>query len=304
MDKICKNNTYYVKEIPAKQARDIVKKYHYSKKIVPNSNLHLGVFMDGDKLVGALQFGPPMNPKSTPNNVAAGSNSTEMLELNRMVMDDEQPRNSESQAISLCINWIKKFRKDIHYLLSFSDGKEGNVGYIYQATNWTYVGYRLSDSFYRLDNQIMHAVQVWHLYKEKHPDRDKKTTHEILFDNFSNVSKVVAKQHTYVFPLSKKYKFTNTSYPKKDTELRILKETFLKKEGVVLSSNIVCDYTKIYQHRIIGNYVYLEYKNNYPAPEETIKSPAGIVFGKYPYNCETVSTLNECGFAIKLPQIT
>ena len=35
---------YYVEQIDAKSARDIVKKYHYSGKVVSNSKIHLGVF--------------------------------------------------------------------------------------------------------------------------------------------------------------------------------------------------------------------------------------------------------------------
>lgn len=51
---------YEVKQIEAKDAREIVKKYHYSGKVVSNSKIHLGLFRD-DILVGCLQYGPPMN---------------------------------------------------------------------------------------------------------------------------------------------------------------------------------------------------------------------------------------------------
>lgn len=229
------NGNYYVEEISAKLGREIVKQYHYSKKVVPNSKLHLGIFScDSNKLVGCLQYGPPMNPKSTPGKILEGSTASDMFELNRMVLDDEQPKNSESQAISLCNKWLRKNRPDIKYLLSFSDGKEGNVGYIYQATNWIYLGFRTSDSFYLLDDVFYHAVQIWHLYKEKHPDRDVKTTHEILYDNFNNVSKVKAKQFTYVFPLKDKKLFKQVEkYPKMETERKILEQTVYKKNGVV-----------------------------------------------------------------------
>jgi len=294
------NKNYVCREIPAKVARDIVKNYHYSHKVVPNSNLHLGIFdKQSNELVGALQFGPPMNPKSTPNNIAEGSNSAEMLELNRMVMADDQPRNSESQAISLCINWIRKFRKDLHYLLSFSDGKEGNVGYIYQATNWTYVGFRLSDSFYKLDGTIMHSVQVWHLYKEKHPDRDIKTTHEILFDNFVNVSKVTSKQHTYVFPLSNRYKFVSVEYPKKDTELRILKEVFLKRDGIVLPKQECVDYTKKSKHVITNGFIIVE---DFGTVGGEKLNHNGRSFVKLPYTQDNAIHLNSLGYAVKLPE--
>lgn len=39
---IVKNKNYYVKEVNPKTARELIKKYHYSGKSVPNSQLHLG----------------------------------------------------------------------------------------------------------------------------------------------------------------------------------------------------------------------------------------------------------------------
>jgi adenine modification enzyme len=236
-----KNKNYYIKEIAAKQARDIVKRYHYSKKVVVNSKIHLGVFSFDDVLVGCQQLGPPMNGIKTSKKL---SNFNNMMELNRMVMTDEEPRNAESQAISLCFKYLKK-NTNLDYILSFSDGKQGNVGYIYQATNWLYIGYRVSSSFYDLDGDIVHNVTVWHRYKENHIDRDKKTTDEILYDNFNNVSKIHCKQFIYVYPLNKKclFLFKEKQYPKKETETPIIKRTIYKENGVVLVPKKIEIYT-------------------------------------------------------------
>lgn len=227
------NGTYTVLEISADEANDIVKKYHYSGKVVPNSSLHLGLIGSDGELLGCLSFGPSMN-LSTPSKFSVVEGS---MELNRMVMADSEPRNSESQAIGLCMRWLKKYRKDIKWVLSFSDGKEGNVGYIYQATNWLYLGYLLSDSFYQLDDVVMHNVSVWHKYKEKHADRDTKTTDEILCDNFENICKLTSKQHVYVMSLHHKTTFIQTpkAYPKKDIEVPILKRLWIKENGVIVS---------------------------------------------------------------------
>ena len=226
---------YIVKPIDAKNARDIVKKYHYSGKVVSNSKIHLGVFND-EKLVGCLQYGPPMNGKKTSDKILP---DVEMMELNRMVMMDTEPRNSESKAISLCNKWIKN-NTNIKYLLSFSDGKQGNVGYIYQATNWMYIGYLVSNSFYELDGEIMHSVTVWHKYKEKHQLRETHTTNEILCEFFNNVSIIYSKQHVYLLSLDKKLKlpFENKPYPKLDKEVKILKRKIIKdKDGIYLKKS-------------------------------------------------------------------
>ncbi len=224
---------YTVSEISSKVANDIVKLYHYSKKVVTNSKLHLGVFCNvSGRLVGCLQYGPSMNGLKTTLKI---SDNLNVFELNRMVMDDVQPRNSESQAISLCNKWLQKHSK-IDWLLSFSDGKEGNVGYIYQATNWKYIGYLVSDSFYLLDGHYRHNVTVWHQFKEKHPLRDSHTTDEIVCMNFDNVSKVMCKQHVYVFPLRRGvvFKFEDKPYPKLETEVCVLASKTLKQNGFIV----------------------------------------------------------------------
>lgn len=228
-----KGATYHVDQIDAKEARDIVKKYHYSGKVVANSNIHLGVFRnDTGELVGALQYGPCMNGEKTSSKISETHKN--MAELNRMVMNDVEPRNAESQAISLCNKWLKR-NTELDYILSFSDGKEGNCGYIYQATNWKYIGFMLSNSFYRLDGGFMHSVTVWHKYKEKHPLRETHTTDEVLCTEFENVEKVWCKQHVYVMPLRRKVKFLHDDqpYPKLETETAILKSRVLKLDGVV-----------------------------------------------------------------------
>ena len=238
---IC-NKNYYCREIEPKEAREMVKKFHYSHKCVSNSKVHIGIFnIVSNRLCGVLQLGPSMNGYKTSKKF---HESKKCMELNRMVMDDSEPRNSESQAISLCFKYLKKYT-DLDYLISFSDGKEENVGYIYQATNWDYVGYKLSSSFYDLDGDIVHSVTVWHRYKEKHKDRDIKTTNEILCDNFDNVSIITSKQHIYLYKLNKKINFLleNKQYPKKDKENSILKRKIIKKDGIIYDSPITKVFT-------------------------------------------------------------
>ncbi len=226
--------SYHVGIIDSRAARNIVKQYHYSGKVVSNSKLHLGVFSnETDELVGALQYGPCMNGNKT---ALKFSPELPMFELNRMVMIDEEPRNAESMALSLCNKWLKE-NTNLSYILSFSDGKENNCGYIYQANNWKYLGYLLSDSFYDLDGEIKHNVTVWHQYKEKHELRDTHTTDEILCVYFENISKITSKQHVYVMPIKKKVKFNFPFldyYPKMDKEIAILKRKWIKKDGEVI----------------------------------------------------------------------
>jgi len=129
-----------VKVIPANIANEFVKKNHYSGKIVPNSQLHFGCFLDG-RLHGVMSYGCPMD-RSKIINLVETENKTknekwnEMLELNRMAFDDILPKNSESRCIAITLKLIKKNAPHIKWILSFSDATMCGDGAIYRASGF------------------------------------------------------------------------------------------------------------------------------------------------------------------------
>jgi hypothetical protein len=123
-----------VKVIPSKIANEFVKKNHYSGKVVPNSTLHFGCFLD-NKLHGVMSFGSPMD-KSKVLPLVQPSLWNEMLELNRMAFNDYLPKYSESRCIAIAIKIIKKNAPHIKWILSFSDGTQCGDGTIYRASGF------------------------------------------------------------------------------------------------------------------------------------------------------------------------
>lgn len=129
-----------VKVIPSKVAIPFVRKHHYSGKVVNNSNLHFGCFLDGG-LHGVMSFGPSMD-KSKMLNLVETDNLTEkekwseFLELNRMAFDDYLPANSESRCLSVAFRLIKKNAPHIKYIISFSDATASGDGTIYRASGF------------------------------------------------------------------------------------------------------------------------------------------------------------------------
>ena len=123
-----------VKVIPANIANAFVKKHHYSGKVVPNSNLHFGAFLDG-KLHGVLSYGNSMDKRKTMA-LVEGTGWNEFLELNRMAFDDYLPRNSESYCIGRTLRMIKKQAPHIKWVISFADGVSCGDGTIYRASNF------------------------------------------------------------------------------------------------------------------------------------------------------------------------
>ena len=123
-----------VKVIPAKIANDFVRKHHYSGKVVPNSRLHFGAFLDG-KLHGVMSYGASMK-KDQLIGLVEGTKWNEFIELNRMAFDDYLPRNAESYCIAKSIKLIKKNAPHIKWIVSFADGCQCGDGTIYRASNF------------------------------------------------------------------------------------------------------------------------------------------------------------------------
>ena len=152
-----------VKVIPAKVANAFVKKHHYSGKVVPNSKLHFGAFLDG-KLHGVLSYGPSINKKGTIN-LVEGTGWNEFIELNRMAFDDYLPKYSESRCIAISIRLIKKNAPHIKWVISFADGTQCGDGTIYRASGFKLVGIAENTAL-RVNpdtGEAMHVIQAHHL---------------------------------------------------------------------------------------------------------------------------------------------
>lgn len=127
-----------VKPIAAKDANALVKRLHYSGSHTQNSQLHLGVFMDG-KCGGVMQFGPSMD-KGRIVGLVEGTGWNEFIELNRMAFADWLPRNSESRALGFAFRWMRKQYPHIKWCISFSDGAQCGDGTIYRASGFALTG--------------------------------------------------------------------------------------------------------------------------------------------------------------------
>lgn len=151
-----------LKVIPSKLANSFVKEHHYSGKVVPNSSLHFGCFLDA-RLHGVLSFGPSINKKGTIN-LVKDTPWNGFIELNRMAFDDYLPRNSESRCIAIALKLIKKNAPHIKWVISFADGTQCGDGTIYRASGFKLVGVTPNTALRvnPANGQAMHVIQAHH----------------------------------------------------------------------------------------------------------------------------------------------
>lgn len=153
-----------VKPISSKDANACIKRLHYSGKVVNNSQLHFGVFLDG-KLQGAMQFGPPTFREKMVT-LVAGTQWNDFLELNRMAFGPLLPKNSESRAIGVALRMIRKTYPNMEWIISFADGTQCGDGTIYRASGFVLTGIKKNASMVRMPSgEVMSTVT---LTKGKH----------------------------------------------------------------------------------------------------------------------------------------
>jgi len=148
-----------IQMLPSTRANNFIKENHYSGKVVPNSKLHFGVFYK-NKLEGVLQYGASMD-KSKIIGLVKDTKWNNFLELNRMALTDNLPKNAESRSIAITCKLIKKHAPDIDWIISFADGTQCGDGTIYRASGFLLTGIKKSNSILKFKNGEVYHTQTF-----------------------------------------------------------------------------------------------------------------------------------------------
>lgn len=207
---------YTIKQIDYKTAMDIVVKNHYLHRKAPCS-FAFGLFeetetknnlFDNEKCIGVVIYG---TPSSAPlrRGICGDSEKDNVIELTRLWIKDETPKNTESYLIG---NTLKLVDKEI--IVSFAEIEQGHLGIVYQATNWIYTGLSAKRTNWTIEGVDKHCQTI----------ADKYTAIEIrekYGDKFSLVDR--PRKHRYVYfncdkrrkkQLLKKLNYKIEPYPK------------------------------------------------------------------------------------------
>lgn len=142
-----------LRPIDAHEANELVKRVHYSGKVVQNSQLHIGVFWQG-RLEGAMQFGPSLDKRKLMG-LVEGTKWNEFIELNRLAFTDTLPRNSESRALAVAMRLLRKHTPQLKWVVSFADATQCGDGTIYRASGFVLTGISQNNEHLRLPSGVV-----------------------------------------------------------------------------------------------------------------------------------------------------
>ena len=148
-----------LKPIGARDANDLVRRVHYSGKVVQNSQIHIGVFYRG-ALEGAMQFGPSLDKRKI-QGLVSGTLWHEFIELNRLAFTDNLPRNSESRALGVAMKLLRKHAPLLKWVITFADGTQCGDGTIYRGSGFILTGIRNNSDLWALPSGIIiHTIDM------------------------------------------------------------------------------------------------------------------------------------------------
>lgn len=209
---------YLIREITKDEAVEFIHAYHYSK-ILPRLTKHYLGFFGEDGLIGVVTLGWGTQPKQTIKKILYQDDVTteDYFEIGKMCFAPSLNNNhyTGSHIMSLLVKWMKN-NTEANYLYTLADGIMGKVGYVYQASNFKYLG-SFKTTVYRdkKTGEKIHPRSAKQLCIENAEWENKKKvfwlTHDFM--EYKGLEKINGLMYRYILPLNKKARKTLNKYP-------------------------------------------------------------------------------------------
>jgi len=129
------SSNFMIELIEPKMTYEWMMYKHYAHKIPPVIKYCYGLFKN-KQLVGVCVYGILANKEYNNGKCLFKNYRVDVLELKRLVVDDDLPKNTLSYFVSKTLKMLPQPT----CVVSYADSNQNHHGYIYQATNWLYTG--------------------------------------------------------------------------------------------------------------------------------------------------------------------
>jgi len=113
------------------------RKWHYFGDKGFLATYNFGIYFD-NTLFGAISYGIPN--AGNIKELYTAENQGNYMELSRLALSDELPKNSESRVIAISLKLLKKAEPKLLGVITYADTAYGHTGIIYRASNFRYLG--------------------------------------------------------------------------------------------------------------------------------------------------------------------
>lgn len=184
-----------------------IQKYHYSKIMPRLTKYYLGVY-EGS-LRGVLTLGYGTQPLGTITKIFYKDDliTKDYLEIGKMCFlpSVNKTRSFGSQVISLLVKWLKT-NTDTMFLYTLADGIMGKCGFVYQASNFQYIGNFKTSVYMDLQTkEKIHPRSAKKLCQENAEFSHKNKIFWLTQDfcTHKGIAKINGLMFRYIYPLNK-----------------------------------------------------------------------------------------------------
>lgn len=148
-----------VRTITVQEMTAFVAQHHYSTVMPRITKICYGGFREG-VLVAAISFGWGSRPRHTIQRIFPSLNTRDYREIGKMCLADSEPKNSETQFMSVVFRMLHKHLPNLKLIFTWADGIWGKPGYVYQAASFLYGGFIWTEVYQTRDGQRIHPSQL------------------------------------------------------------------------------------------------------------------------------------------------
>ena len=211
------SDTITIKTINKEVAVPFIQTYHYSKILPRLTKIYLGVF-DAGQFIGVITLGWGTQPLHTITHIFYNDDVTtkSYFEIGKMCfLPKINNSNYGSKIMSILIRWVKE-NTSIDFLYTLADGIMGKCGYVYQASNFRYIGkFKTSVYLDKVTNEKIHPRSAKQLCIENAAYEGKRKVFWLTY-NFcmhKGIDKINGLMFRYIYPITKKGKKIFAKYP-------------------------------------------------------------------------------------------
>ena len=137
--------------------RKFLKKWHYSDYVNIQAKHTFCLFKNGKfdipEMIGVCIYTRPAGPSAGQTYYPEAPDR--VLELRRLCLIDETPKNAESFFVGRTLRWLRQ-NTAWEFVISYADEEQGHKGVIYKASNFKYLGKTSPGKKLEVDGKSFH----------------------------------------------------------------------------------------------------------------------------------------------------
>lgn len=189
----------YIKLVDNNTAKTTVKNFHYMKTWPSGAKFSFGIFHKNINIIlGIAVFGKSSSTNSK-TKLFPNVGENEIIEMQRLWLNDFLGKNAESKVLSLIIKKLKE-TTELKIIWTYAGGCKNDCGIVYQSSGFMYLGAEPCNDFYLTDTgEYKNVINVLRFGKASHLN----TIEEKARFLYGKGKFIKSKRYYYFYPLDR-----------------------------------------------------------------------------------------------------